>query len=81
MTVHGFSNAHAITHRPVGEHAMRTAPVRACVRMVRRAPAARASECVSHSDVARHCAAGPRRAVIERRLARNSLIRCPRGAK
>lgn len=76
-----FSNGHAIADRTVREHATRTAPVRGCVRMVRRAPAARASSCVRHSLVARHRAAGPRRAVIGPRLARNSLIRCPRGAK
>ncbi|MDI9705469.1 hypothetical protein QM277_19640, partial [Acinetobacter baumannii] len=60
VTVHGFSNSHAIAERAVCEHATRTAPVRGCVRMVRRTPAARARKCVRHSDAMHHRSAEPR---------------------
>ncbi|WP_155624429.1 hypothetical protein [Burkholderia diffusa] len=43
VTVHTFSKAHAIAERAARVCAMRTAPVRDRVRMVRRTPAARAS--------------------------------------
>jgi len=43
VTVHPFSNAHAIAERAAQVRAIRTAPVRDRMRMVRRTPAARAS--------------------------------------
>jgi len=61
--MHLFSNAHAIADRAVRAWAMRTAPVRDRVRMVRRTPAARAGRRRRCVHAVRHRAVEPRRAV------------------
>ncbi|WP_321803229.1 hypothetical protein [Burkholderia sp. BCC1993] len=71
--MHPFSNAHAIVERAAQARAIRTAPVRDRVHMVRRTPVARASR-RRHRFVhaARRRAVVPRRAVV----ARSSCGRC-----
>lgn len=74
-------NARATADRAVHSRVARTAAVRDRVRLVRCTPAARAGRRLRVVHAPRLRAAATGCAAVSSRLARNSLDRCPRGAK